>query len=501
MIPVEIIEDKHYSFNVLKDKFKTKNEETKIFLNELKDYGIVKFLNKNQEENLADFLEKDLDEGFIDENIEYVFRYVGLLLVKNFVIKCYPKYFKTDCNFQDFKQIIKVLEKYHNSRKEPISFQNEINNSNFNLLSIMIYLIENYFANGLYNNFQNIIETNGNGEILWNKTINDFYPIIQNNRPYYAELFTKNTIRDDNNYFKLLHELILTKCSVDLEEANLLSMFELTSINLSYKDFDDFGGKEYIKYRIRKELNVQFNSYNQSLLKAMYLYVEKRDSYLGDIDYFDAYGTNSYNLVWEEICRDVLGNKLTDINLSEEFDSEYEEDEDLSKIIGKPIWHLDDQVIYADSLKPDFVTINKEDNDTQFVIFDAKYYNLDDNKPGLGDVTKQFLYELVFSEFIELNNLTPKNCFLFPTDGEDIIHKGYIEFEMFNKLNLKNHKLNLKKIQVILLPAKKMNDCYLKRGNLEFDMQNELMKIIKNENELDFLKKIYLKLLVLNSSY
>ena len=38
-----------------------------------------------------------------------------------------------------------------------------------------------------------LFESNGNGEILWDKTINDFYPIIQNNRPYYVELFTKNT--------------------------------------------------------------------------------------------------------------------------------------------------------------------------------------------------------------------------------------------------------------------------------------------------------------------
>ena len=399
----------------------------------------------------------------------------------NFVIKCYPKYFKTIDNPQDFKQIIEVLEKYPNSRNEPINFQNEINNLNFNLLLIMIYLIENYFSHGLYNNLENIIETNGNGEILWDKTINDFYPIIQNNRPYYVELFTKNTIRDDNNYFKLLHEVILTKSSKDLEKANLLSIFGLAPINLSYKDFNDFGGTEYIKSMIRKELNVQFNSYKQSLLKAMYIYVDKKDSYLGDIDYFDAYGTTSYNLVWEEICRKVLGNKLTEISLSQVIDTEYDEDKDLSNVLGKYKWYLDDSEIEGETLKPDFITINIKDDETQFIVFDAKYYNLDDTKkPGLTDVTKQFLYELAFKEFIELHNLSPKNCFLFPIDDENIIHKGYIEFEMFNK------KLNLQKIQVILLPAKKINECYLKGEKLDCEMYSKLMDIIKNGDELNF---------------
>lgn len=506
MIPVDIIEEHRYPFKVLKDKFKTKDEETRILLNKLKNYGIVKFVNKSNEENLAEFLEKDIEDDFIGDNTEYVFRYVGLLLVHNFVIKCYPKYFKTDCNFEDFKQIIEVLKKYTNSRKEPISFQEDINISNFNLLSIMIYLIENYFANGLYDNYQNIIETNGNGEILWNKSIDDFYPVIQNNRPYYVELYTTNTIRDDNNYFKLLHELILTKCSKDLEDANLLSLFELTSINLSYKDFDDFGGKEHIKYMIRRELNIQFNSYKQSLLKAMYLYVDKSDSYLGDVNYFDAFGTTSYNLVWEDVCREVLGikfdKKLIDLNLIKEIDSKYI-DKNLSEVISKHLWYFwGGETMDGDPLKPDLITINKKDNETQFIIFDAKYYNLEkNNKPGLGDVTKQFLYELVFTEFIELHNLTPKNCFLFPIDGENIVHKGYIEFEMFNSLNLEKNKLKLQKIQVILLPAKKMNECYLKSGKLECNIRNELMHIIKNDDELDYSKEIYFRLLLSNSSY
>ena len=39
------------------------------------------------------------------------------------------------------------------------------------------------------------------GEILWDKTINETFAIIQNNKPYYVELQTKNTIDNDYDYF------------------------------------------------------------------------------------------------------------------------------------------------------------------------------------------------------------------------------------------------------------------------------------------------------------
>ena len=473
MIPVDILEENEYSFTQLREKFQTEDDDkTRFFLNKLKNYGILKVKKPKNEESLNEYLEKDIESEFNNnEDFTYTFKYVGILIVRNFVIKCYPKYFKSIENRkEDFKQIIEVLEKYHNSINEPISFQNDINNSNFNLLSIMIFLIENYYTNGLYTDFQDIIETNGTGEILWNRTIDDFYPFIQNNKPYYMDLYTKNTIHDNENYFKRLHEVILTKCSKDLENADLLSLFGITSVNLSYKDLSDFGDKEYIKYRIRRELNVQFNSYKQSLLKAMYIYVKESDSFLGDINYFDAYGTTSYNLIWEEICRSVIGNKLKerliDLKLISEINPLFDENTILSNIIDVHRWFLDyEDPIEGEPLKPDFITINKKNDETQFIIFDAKYYNLEDKEPGLKDVTKQFLYELAFKRFIELHHLKSINCFLFPIDKNKIINKGYVEFPMFKNLGLE-------KIEVILLPAKEMNELYLKNEPLKLSRLN-----------------------------
>ena len=69
-------------------------------------------------------------------------------------------------------------------------------------------------------------------------------------------------------------------------------------VDISDEQIDDFGDKEYILDRIAKELNVQFNTRKQLLLKTLYAYIAN-SSTLDDLDSFSMFGTNSFNLVWE----------------------------------------------------------------------------------------------------------------------------------------------------------------------------------------------------------
>ena len=59
--------------------------------------------------------------------------------------------------------------------------------------------------------------------------------------------------------------------------------------------------------RIVKELNVQFNTRKQLLLKTLYAYIAN-SSALDDLDCFSMFGTNSFNLVWEKVCAEVMDN-------------------------------------------------------------------------------------------------------------------------------------------------------------------------------------------------
>ena len=66
-----------------------------------------------------------------------------------------------------------------------------------------------------------------------------------------------------------------------------------------------------------------------------------------------------------------------------------------------------------DTLIPDLISIVKIDGEYRFIIFDAKYYNiqLEHNKklrgqPGIESITKQYLYQLAFRPFVEAHQIS-----------------------------------------------------------------------------------------------
>ena len=87
------------------------------------------------------------------------------------------------------------------------------------------------------------------------------------------------------------------------------------TVELSEEQLEDLGDEDYILYRIQNELNVQYNTRKQLVLKAMYAYIAQKASF-NNIDSFSIYGTNSFNLVWEKVCAQNFGNVLN-VKLSE----------------------------------------------------------------------------------------------------------------------------------------------------------------------------------------
>ena len=80
--------------------------------------------------------------------------------------------------------------------------------------------------------------------------------------------------------------------------------------------------------------------------------------------------------------------------------------------------------------------------------------------PGVQDVSKQYLYELAYKNFIQENGLKMKeNAFIMPTDNEieeELEEIGEIKFEIFKSMNLQD-------IKVKLASATKMYEKYLKK--------------------------------------
>lgn len=477
MVSLFIKEQKRYTQQKLCKLFDCSEEKIVQLLKRLKEFGVVKSVRAvDEQKDMSELLDEDIAVGEVKIGANeyfYIFTFVGIIVIEGIVIKCYPKYLiKTEKPKNELVQILKVLEKY--KAKEQIVQMLEENNGehSFNLLFVLLFFMYDYFESGVYNNTQDIIESNGPGEIIWDRTINETFTLISGNRPYYTELQTRKRVNNDYDYFKRLHECILTKTSEDLNKADLLDLFEITEINLSDEELDDFGEKDYILYRIENELNRQFNTRKQILLKTMYVYIQQNGS-LNNKDFVSLFGTNSFNLVWEKVCADIMDNQLKkslgSLNLPVPLKKKYNKKDRLIDLIEKPFWSATKKTAQK-TLIPDLVSISRNSVGYDFIIFDAKYYDarleidvIPKKQPGIESITKQYLYQLAYQNFIKEHGFARiRNCFLMPTEENEIISKGEVSMKMLESLGLQN-------IKVRFIPAKMAFEYYLtgRKMNIE----------------------------------
>lgn len=405
----------------------------------------------------------DIDKYVGVKNI-YSFKYVGIILVEQIYLFIYPKYInniENDVNnkYNKFMQIIEVIKKY-NSKKQEQNIIGDEDNINFNLLSFTIELIQNYYENGLYKNTMSIIEENGLGNILWEKTIDEQNAYFSNSTPIYLDFFTEKSITDEEDIFRRLHRCILSRCCEKIE--GILDILKIDIINISSEYLIDFGSKDYLQYIINQEINRQYITQNQYLLKMMLIYLNQED-FNQNKDEISFFGTNSFNLVWEDVCSTVMGNCL-DMSIKQLKLKPYKnltEQSLLKDIIIKPKFvekNSNKQTYSKKTLIPDLIVLKEN----KLLIYDAKYYNIQFkngnfiNNFGVNDISKQYLYELAYKEFANYNNLEiEQNVFLVPTDDIEEKYIGDIKFDIFNSFNLKD-------IGIILKPCQNMFNEYLK---------------------------------------
>ena len=88
-----------------------------------------------------------------------------------------------------------------------------------------------------------------------------------------------------------------------MQKADLLDLFEINGVDISDDEIDSFGEKDYILYRIENELNIQFNTRKEEVLKTMASLISNKAA-VDDVESFSLFGTNSFNMVWEKVCAD-----------------------------------------------------------------------------------------------------------------------------------------------------------------------------------------------------
>ncbi len=466
-----------YSKDTLKKELGfTDDSSFTVCVNRLQSSGIIKTYKKGGTGfDLSDLTDEDEVVSYDDTGESlYAFKYVGIVAYGRRVINIFPKYIrqlpdKKRSSHSLIKQIVSVIEKDGYNNPETLRMADVENEGrSFNYLSLSLFLLEDYHENGLYRKDFNRVEVNGEGEILWGKTVNESFTLIQGDRPYYPEIYTRRTVNNSENFFRKLHECILAEISQQFEALGLDDLFGITTIEPVEISLEELEDRDYIKELILKELNIEFNTRKQILLKAMYVYLDTETKHESSEPAVMLFGTNAFNLVWERVCgkvfRNQLDEKVEDLGLSRIPGTA--DGASLKDMIPYPVWA---GIRAGKTLEPDIITIREVNGEKTLFILDAKYYNISINNgklknvPGVGDVTKQYLYQLAFNPIIELNGIkSVKNCFLFPTDGEPE-NMGKATFEIYKEMN------TLQDIQMIKLSASEVFEKFLREETIDID--------------------------------
>lgn len=437
--------------------------------------------DKNVEEliNSAEYNSRRIVKKYYNnktERMEYSFDFVGIIMFKNCIVKCIPKYYTDIESNKDniLKKIIKVIKKYRNTQDDIVGFSNVNSDKELNYLSIICYILDDYLQYDLYSNDKSIYEMNGNGEIEWERTINDIQEYIVNGRPVYFDLITSEIVNNEGDYIRKIHKYVVGQCSKMLNEHGILDMLSYPLIEFSDAEelYDD---TDFVINRITKELDTEFNSRKQELLRTLKLYFVHKQNY-GEENYEGFVGTMDFNIVWEKICSSVLENKLENRTknikwIEDNYISKDDKGKKLKELIPYPVWKKDGctESVKATTVKIDIISIIKENGLRYFIIWDAKYYNIKftedeiDDNPGVQDIIKQYVYNFVYKKFIKEQKFDKSyNILLFPSEDDTVSIEGKAEFEILQK------KLEVDDILVMKMPVEIIFDLYLNNRIIDF---------------------------------
>lgn len=311
-------------------------------------------------------------------------------------------------------------------------------------------------------------------QLLRKKTIDETFPIIRNNRPYYTDIYTQRKIFNENDYIRRLHAWIVTDACKQMKETGLADIYGYPFLDISSEMKKDFGDDQFIARQIDDELRLQFDDRRIMLLNAMNLYISLREKMREGDEVMLLLGTRTFHVVWEEVCAKVfesqrneklsnLGSRFTPV-LDYIVHNPSDGGKELIQLIHKPKWTIDGMLREPkDTFVPDFLSFYTERGLYYYYILDAKYYcpELNGHKirknPGVEDVAKQYLYYLAYKHFLDSISITfsdVKNYFLMPKETGDIEDAGYVELDLWNGIPSIPRLVRIKKLPADLLYKK-----------------------------------------------
>lgn len=435
----------------------------RVFFRELKPYSELEIARRlgGNAELARNFIERMMARGIIryrsvtapdgvdlsdEEDARpdelYQFAFVGMASLGDIVAISYPKYFRNrEPSEGELKQLFDVLKRDVDAAS--ILRLAEDANRSADKLPVMLALLDLYSEYGVYSNYVDGFELNGAGVIDWNRTIGRHLPIVQNTVPIYVDYESRKTLRDESDYITRLHRAVLTEISTELRRSGIASLLDVEGVSLSEEDIDAFGDDETIRMRLERERGSQFMDWKISVLALLERYLLDREHNTEEEE-VRALGTTSFYSLWERACKVAFGDKLDrrlgalGISLVGKWNERRRET--LLEIIPRPAWERRENSRFVpcgnvDTLIPDTITFHEDANGGRmFCIYDAKYYvptlsGKMRKQPGLESVTKQFLYQTAYKDFVLDHGFTSVvNAFLVPTCSDEPFEIGRVSF-------------------------------------------------------------------------
>lgn len=428
---------KPYSVDGLADEFGMDAGRALHTIEELMARGIVRY----RTDRSTDGVDVSGEEGAKDDE-RYQFSFVGIAMIGDLVIVAYPKYFREGVpSIDELKRVMRVLKR--DAGRASVATLADEGEQTDDKLPVMLALLELYAEYGVYSNFVEGRELNGAGAIDWNRTISNHLPILADGRPVYVEYETRKTLRNESDFITRLHRAVLTECSEQLFGAHVGELLSLDEVELSDEKIDEFGDTETLGWRLERERGSQFVDWKIAVLDLLWRYLLNREN-SAERDEIRALGTTSFFHLWEEACKtafgDALSTKLGKLGFPLKGEWVERKRDTLLGIIESPKWERrrSDDYVECDpvaTLVPDTVTFATDDDGRRaFCIYDAKYYvpsvgGKMKGQPGLESVTKQFLYQSAYEDFVLGHGFNyVVNAFLVPTASDKLQELARVSF-------------------------------------------------------------------------
>lgn len=438
------------------------------YLRELNYYTQEKIMDlfKISPEEFKELSEELIEKKMlIKKNEMFQMNFVGFISFKNRLAFVFPKYLNS-VNNQIVRQFISLFKEYssrENLKEEEIeTFGDLLEEKNFNLISMIFFLFEDYIEYGVYEEEYNISVLDGEGEINWQQTVEELYPIHIQNQSIYLNIFNTVIKMDENHTITNIHKYVLNQCIEYFKETGLNNFFDY-QLELFDLDKNNINSKEFMLNKIQNELSTQYNDRKVQLLKVLYNFLVNEGSF-DSKGTLSIYGTKSFWVVWEKVCSFNFNNLYTQIAKEE--------------IIDKPMWKIPGNAEGKPTdhtFIPDIITILQKEKEMLLTILDAKYFNIkfDGKKvrsaPMLEDISKQYYYEMALKKYMkEKKYKLFTNAFLLPDEGDTAYSLGKVYLRFFQEIPLND-------IQLIKLPSKVLYENYINKKQLT---ENEIYKII-----------------------